>query len=94
MRIITLHALFEGAQVVSRPVGLRPDITRAQADLGWEPTIRLREGLARTILYFEGLLKEKESHRLRGRAGIPSAVLGNIILPASQQGASPGAWTP
>lgn len=27
----------------------RPDITRARASLGWEPTISLRDGLARTI---------------------------------------------
>jgi dTDP-glucose 4,6-dehydratase len=33
----------------------RPDITRARTLLGWEPTIQLREGLARTIEYFRGL---------------------------------------
>jgi len=27
----------------------RPDITLARRELGWEPTVRLREGLARTI---------------------------------------------
>ncbi len=33
----------------------KPDITRARTLLGWEPTIQLREGLARTIEYFRGL---------------------------------------
>jgi UDP-glucuronate decarboxylase len=33
-----------------------PDIARARAVLGWEPTVALREGLARTIAYFEALL--------------------------------------
>ncbi len=33
----------------------QPDITRARAILGWEPTIQLRNGLARTIDYFRGL---------------------------------------
>jgi nucleoside-diphosphate-sugar epimerase len=33
----------------------KPDITRAKALLGWEPTIALREGLVRTIDYFRGL---------------------------------------
>jgi dTDP-glucose 4,6-dehydratase len=33
----------------------QPDITRARALLGWEPTVQLREGLARTIDYFRGL---------------------------------------
>jgi UDP-glucuronate decarboxylase len=31
----------------------QPDITRARTQLGWEPTIKLREGLAKTIAYFE-----------------------------------------
>lgn len=30
-----------------------PDITRAKMDLGWEPEIPLRNGLKRTISYFE-----------------------------------------
>ena len=33
----------------------QPDITRAAAILGWEPTIQLREGLLRTIEYFRTL---------------------------------------
>ena len=34
------------------PVRRRPDITLAKTKLGWEPTIPLRDGLARTIDYF------------------------------------------
>ncbi len=37
------------------PVRRRPDITRARQTLGWEPTIALREGLARTVDYFRHL---------------------------------------
>lgn len=33
-----------------------PDITRAQATLGWQPSIPLREGLQETIRYFAELL--------------------------------------
>ncbi|WP_084420750.1 UDP-glucuronic acid decarboxylase family protein [Henriciella litoralis] len=33
----------------------QPDITRAHETLGWEPTIALRDGLARTIAYFRAL---------------------------------------
>ncbi len=40
------------------PMQRRPDITKAQELLGWEPTIPLREGLARTIAYFEKKLPE------------------------------------
>ncbi len=38
------------------PKQRQPDITRARQTLDWEPTIPLREGLGRTIAYFEGLL--------------------------------------
>ena len=34
----------------------KPDITRARTMLGWEPNVPLRDGLARTIEYFRGLL--------------------------------------
>ena len=34
----------------------KPDITRARTMLGWEPKVPLRDGLARTIEYFRGLL--------------------------------------
>ena len=34
------------------PIRRRPDITRAQALLGWTPRISLEEGLTRTIAYF------------------------------------------
>ena len=37
---------------VDDPARRCPDITRAKATLGWEPTIDLREGLARTVEYF------------------------------------------
>ncbi len=36
----------------------RPDITRAQKLLGWEPTVALREGLVDTIAYFDKLLAQ------------------------------------
>jgi nucleoside-diphosphate-sugar epimerase len=31
----------------------KPDITRARAMLGWEPKVHVRDGLARTIEYFQ-----------------------------------------
>jgi UDP-glucuronate decarboxylase len=37
----------------------RPDIALAKGELGWEPKIQLREGLMRTIAYFEDLLREE-----------------------------------
>lgn len=31
----------------------RPDISKARSDLGWEPTVSLRDGLRESIAYFE-----------------------------------------
>ncbi|MDB5474812.1 MAG: dTDP-glucose 4,6-dehydratase, partial [Phenylobacterium sp.] len=36
----------------------QPDISKAKAILDWEPTIQLKEGVTRTVAYFDGLLKE------------------------------------
>ena len=38
------------------PTRRQPDITRAKQTLGWEPTIELKAGLAKTIDYFRGVL--------------------------------------
>lgn len=38
------------------PVRRQPDITLARQSLGWEPSVPLREGLHRTIAYFDELL--------------------------------------
>ena len=35
----------------------RPNIDLAKSALGWEPKIPLRQGLEKTIVYFEELLK-------------------------------------
>ena len=36
----------------------QPDIAQAREKLGWEPKVPLREGLTRTIAYFDARLKE------------------------------------
>jgi UDP-glucuronate decarboxylase len=52
------------SELVSRPLPQddpmqrRPDITRARQVLGWEPKVPLRDGLSRTIAYFDALLRE------------------------------------
>lgn len=40
------------------PKQRQPDITLAQAKLGWEPKVPLSDGLDRTIAYFSQLLKQ------------------------------------
>ena len=34
----------------------KPDISKAQADLGWTPKVQLREGLTETVAYFRHVL--------------------------------------
>ncbi|MBU3665684.1 MAG: SDR family oxidoreductase [Chthoniobacterales bacterium] len=48
------------SEIVYRPLPVddpkvrQPDITRAQRELGWRPTVAFDEGIARTIDYFRG----------------------------------------
>jgi UDP-glucuronate decarboxylase len=39
------------------PLQRKPDISLAKKELDWEPTIQLREGLVKTINYFDELIK-------------------------------------
>ena len=38
------------------PMQRCPDISLAKKELGWQPTIQLRDGLAKTIAYFQRVL--------------------------------------
>jgi len=59
---LTIELTNSSARIVTRPlpkddpVRRRPDITRAETYLGWRPEVQLREGLVKTIAYFEALL--------------------------------------
>jgi dTDP-glucose 4,6-dehydratase len=46
---------------VDDPKVRRPDISKAKELLGWEPKVELREGLSKTIEYFNefGLLQQQ-----------------------------------
>ncbi|MGO7163703.1 NAD-dependent epimerase/dehydratase family protein, partial [Rhizobium johnstonii] len=46
--------------VTDDPRQRRPDISRAMAELDWQPRIGLETGLARTVDYFDGLLAGTE----------------------------------
>jgi len=43
------------------PKQRRPDIAKAKALLGWEPSVALRDGLMKTIAYFDELLRSGDS---------------------------------
>jgi UDP-glucuronate decarboxylase len=56
------------SKIVNRPLPdddprqRQPDISKARKLLDWAPRTPLKEGLVRTIAYFEGLLKEEGVH--------------------------------
>jgi UDP-glucuronate decarboxylase len=62
------------SRIVQRPVPVddpqrrRPDISEAEKLLGWRPTTSLKEGLAKTIPYFEGLLAQDKIPRAQSGA--------------------------
>ncbi|GAC1515850.1 MAG: SDR family oxidoreductase [Gemmatimonadaceae bacterium] len=62
-----------GAPVEFRPLPeddpkvRRPDITRAREMLGWEPSVPVREGIARTVDYFRSLLGSPRMARRQAR---------------------------
>jgi dTDP-glucose 4,6-dehydratase len=43
------------------PTVRRPDLAKARRELGWEPTVGLREGLERTIPYFRRVMEGKDA---------------------------------
>ncbi len=50
------------------PVMRKPDITVAAEKLGWQPKVPLREGLRKTIDYFDDLLSSDEPVEINGMA--------------------------
>ena len=63
------------------PLQRQPDIAQARERLGWEPSVPLREGLARTIAYFES--------KLRGfLADVPSSSRPHLPVGAMRAGAA------
>jgi UDP-glucuronate decarboxylase len=56
------------------PMQRCPDIGSAQAQLGWKPTVPLREGLEKTIVYFDRLLSGEPRSPKRRRAASAAAV--------------------
>ncbi|MEM6535178.1 MAG: UDP-glucuronic acid decarboxylase family protein [Pseudomonadota bacterium] len=42
------------------PKQRQPNITKAKADLGWEPKVVLRDGLEKTVAYFDQILKRPD----------------------------------
>jgi UDP-glucuronate decarboxylase len=43
------------------PKQRRPDITKAKKHLNWEPKVQLKEGLTRTVAYFDDLIRKSKT---------------------------------
>jgi len=58
----TLEMTDSGSELINMPLPQddptqrQPDISLAQEKLGWEPVVKLDEGLARTIDYFRSVV--------------------------------------
>ncbi|MET4456733.1 UDP-glucuronic acid decarboxylase family protein [Bradyrhizobium sp. RT3b] len=50
---------------VDDPRQRQPNIDRARVTLGWSPSVQLRDGLAKTIAYFDGLLRSEGRRAVR-----------------------------
>jgi UDP-glucuronate decarboxylase len=63
---IVVELIGSRSKIVHRPLPQddprqrKPDISEAERLLGWRPEIALREGLKKTIPYFEELLSQKD----------------------------------
>lgn len=61
---IIIELVGSGSKLISKPLPeddprqRQPDITEAKSKLGWAPKTPLREGLTKTILYFEDLMSQ------------------------------------
>lgn len=61
---IVIELVGSGSKLISKPLPeddprqRQPDISQAKSKLGWAPKTPLRDGLIKTILYFEGLMSQ------------------------------------
>jgi UDP-glucuronate decarboxylase len=67
---------------VDDPTQRKPDISRATQQLGWQPKVNLREGLERTIAYFEWKL----SGGVKSTLGVQSSRTAYTHLPTPAVG--------
>lgn len=63
------------------PTQRRPDISLAQLELGWQPTIALRQGLQQTIAYFEAFLQRPKMGLALEQVVDPSLLIVHDTMP-------------
>jgi len=75
---------------VDDPQRRKPDVSLAKALLAWEPTVHLKDGLARTITYFDNLLATPRMERIPPRRAASSVGVAGPSLSADAGGAAVG----
>jgi UDP-glucuronate decarboxylase len=55
------------------PKQRRPDISRASTDLHWSPRVDMREGLIKTIEYFEQMVRDRSVQSIIGAKPLVAA---------------------
>ncbi|QOZ24878.1 UDP-glucuronic acid decarboxylase family protein [Bradyrhizobium sp. CCBAU 51753] len=86
---LTIELTGSHSKIVHRPLPQddprqrQPDISRAKAMLGWAPRTAIRQGLARTVAYFEGLLTDADGRLAHGPSRRPHAGSRGIAIPAT-----------
>ncbi|WP_407165442.1 UDP-glucuronic acid decarboxylase family protein [Bradyrhizobium sp. ORS 111] len=86
---LTIELTGSRSKIVHRPLPQddprqrQPDISRAHAMLGWAPRTPLRQGLARTITYFEGMLTDSAGRYSQVSSTNPAARGLDLTVPAS-----------
>ncbi|NEU98347.1 UDP-glucuronic acid decarboxylase family protein [Bradyrhizobium uaiense] len=86
---LTIELTGSHSKIVHRPLPQddprqrQPDISRANALLGWAPRTAIRQGLARTVAYFEGLLTDSGGRFAHGPSTRPHAGSQGLAIPAT-----------
>ncbi|MFA5951910.1 MAG: UDP-glucuronic acid decarboxylase family protein [Hyphomicrobium sp.] len=69
------------------PKQRKPDISTANKVLDWKPSVQLRDGLVRTIAYFDDVLREPDVPAGHGRTQLPA--IGSYRSTANGAGSAP-----
>ena len=86
---LTIELTGSHSKIVHRPLPQddprqrQPDISRANVMLGWAPRTAIRQGLARTVAYFEGMLTDSGGRLAHGPSTRPQTGSQGLAIPAT-----------
>ena len=86
MARITIDIVGSRSRIIFKPLPIddprrrRPDISQAEAKLGWAPKVELAVGLRRTVAYFDQELRQDSVRRVNPRRHAPQFARGRVVL--------------